>query len=922
MANGPLIIDLMHPMDVVLQFPTVGRVRDKNVDIPLWVKYDGKPYDLTGHRLGFYGRDAKGVAKIALQDPVGPAIEAGRVTFKMPGAAFRAAGQYEEAWFRVEKDEQLVSSLNVKFNVLENNVEFGVDDEPYYSEIEILIQNFLKDINASKSNAEAVVNDYRKKFQDLFNQISDQASDMARHLKIMIAQLDVIQDKINSRDIATNSQLKEELLKLKTNLLDEINNRPTNQNIIDMIKRGFTEFDGGRPHAIADAATLKKTYPKGHDGVFVTIDTGHMWMWGPEAEWIDGGLYQGKQIDDKSIDNTKLAENAQAPIFVPSRDGLPDFDTKNLILDFNCITYSAYFNLNNEMIEVPKGLKLTVPLHDATSAKLIYNRTTKRFMFTGWNYKLGKDQVFLGAIRHGYENATNAYYWSGSFDITIDGRQWNQRDIPAVTLFSVGSSKMPNFNTQTLEFDFGSTTTTTPSIQIGTKLVQVKNGVVAKPTAEAKRANTLRVTYNIFDNTAKVVAWNEKLPRKSVVICMIVRNFYRYPYITGGFPYTIDGEVPDARNHNVELVPSRDGSPILNHDDFSLDFNCYTDSAYIIYDGKSYQIPRNTVVSKDGEQNYTSIRYLCKPSTMEFRAINWNTRIDNGWVQIAAARVTKNNEVLTTAAFPITVKGASFKPTATDNPLNAKIKGINHRGFNTVAPEESRSAYLLSKQNGYHHWEGDINWTKDNVPMMIHDKAINRTARNLDGSQVSGTVNITDLNYADLAKYDFGIVKGERFKGEPLLSFEELVRLARYSDTFLHIEFKYAFTQEQVQILHNIAKKYNMLDRIGWQAFGWDNLKPMMALEPNGQYELLGGDINDDYFNKMDALKTDNNTIIASQDASRSVADIQKIADKGYPIYLWTVDDGDTVRKFRDIGLVEGIMTNGAINVADEISKW
>lgn len=112
-----------------------------------------------------------------------------------------------------------------------------------------------------------------------------------------------------------------------------------------------------------------------------------------------------------------------------------------------------------------------------------------------------------------------------------------------------------------------------------------------------------------------------------------------------------------------------------------------------------------------------------------------------------------------------------------------------------------------------------------------------------------------------------------------------------------------------------------MLDRIGWQAFGWDNLKPMMALEPNGQYELLGGDINDDYFNKMDALKTDNNTIIASQDASRSVVDIQKIADKGYPIYLWTVDDGDTVRKFRNIGMVEGIMTNGAINVADELTK-
>ena len=414
--------------------------------------------------------------------------------------------------------------------------------------------------------------------------------------------------------------------------------------------------------------------------------------------------------------------------------------------------------------------------------------------------------MVLGTIRKSNERNTNAYYWQGSFDITIDGRQYNQRDIPARTIFVPGSGNKPNFDSKTRQFDFGSNTNTTPTIQMGTKVIPIPNGTIAYPTTyRAMHANTLRVVYNVYNSTAQVVAWNEVLPPNTVIVCLIVYNYPGHPFISGGFPYTIDGVEPN-------LLP-------------------------------------------------------------------------------------------------------------TDNPIDAKIKGIIHRGFNTVAPEESKSAYLLSKRNGYHHWEGDINWTKDNVPMMIHDLPINRTARNLDGTELSSTVNLTDLNYADLAKYDFGIVKGDRYKGELLLSFEELVKLARYNDAFLHIEFKYAFTQEQVQMLHNIVVKYNMLDRIGWQAFGWDNLKPMMALEPNGQYELLGGDVTDNYFTKMAELKTDTNTIIASQNAALSVDDIQKIADKGYPIYLWTVDDGDTVRKFRDIGMVEGIMTNGAINVADELAK-
>ena len=857
----------MHPMDAVLQFPTIGRVSDQNVEIPLWIKNDGQPFDLTGYRLGFYGRDAKGVAKIALQDPVGPAIEAGRVTFTMPGAAFQAAGQYQEAWFRIEKDGQLVSSLNVKFNVLENNVEFGVDDEPYYSEVEKLITDLKTAIDNSKSEALSIIEDYKQKFQN----VTDDAT-------WLMDQLDVISAKIKSNDIATSSQLKQAINDINTSLMSEINQRPKKSDVVDMIKRGFANFDGGNPHTVADIATLKSQYPKGTSGVWVTQDTGHMYFWDANSSgWIDGGAYQATEIKDGSIDITKLAGNSQTPIFIPSRNGIPNYDSETDTFDFRCNTDSAYFMINNRVIQVPQPLVVKNSVFAnpvTTSAKLIYDADSESFSFIGWTEKLGINQTMIGGLRRSNEG----WFWSGSMDITVDGKEVNQYNIPSNTLFSISSKVAPDFNSKTREFNFNSQNHTTATVFIGDRAIPIPEGTIATPTEEALTGNTLRLVFNVVDYSAKVINWTEEVPPYCVALATILMNYSDHPLIIGGFPYTINGADPDAEKNKVELTPSKDGAPIYNVSDRSLDLNCYTDSAYIIYNGKSYKIPRQTIIEGNGDLKASSIKYIFNPKSMEFKSLGWNESVELGWVVIASARLTVGNEVLFSANFPITVKGASFKSRATDNPLNAKIKGINHRGFNTVAPEESRSAYLLSKQNGYHHWEGDINWTKDNVPMMIHDKAINRTARNLDGSQISGTVNITDLNYADLAKYDFGIVKGDRYKGEPLLSFEELVKLARYNDVFLHIEFKYAFTQEQVQILHNIIVKYNMLDRIGWQAFGWDNLKPMMELEPNGQYELLGGDVTDDYFTKMAALKTETNTIIASQDASRNLLNISHIA--------------------------------------------
>jgi len=273
---------------------------------------------------------------------------------------------------------------------------------------------------------------------------------------------------------------------------------------------------------VKNVSELDTKYPQGASGIFVTMDTGHWYYWKGSA-WTDGGVYQAVEIKDGSITIDKLAGNAQQAILTPSGDGLPNYDTTTQTLDFNCITDQAYFQVGNKIINVPQNSVVKSSLDITTTNKLIFNIDSNEFSFIAWPTMPTSSEILLGTIRRSKDSTTtNAYYWQGTFDITIDGRQWNQRDIPARTIFAPGNGNKPNFDTKTRQFDFGSTAGTTPTIQMGTKVIPIPIGTIAQPTDGAMKANTLRVVYNVYNSTAQVVGWNEVLPPNTVIVCLVV----------------------------------------------------------------------------------------------------------------------------------------------------------------------------------------------------------------------------------------------------------------------------------------------------------------------------------------------------------------------------------------------------------------
>lgn len=91
-----------------------------------------------------------------------------------------------------------------------------------------------------------------------------------------------------------------------------------------------------------------------------------------------------------------------------------------------------------------------------------------------------------------------------------------------------------------------------------------------------------------------------------------------------------------------------------------------------------------------------------------------------------------------------------------------------HRGFNTIAPENSMPAFGAAVALGAEEIEFDIWSTKDGVLVSCHDDTLDRVS--------NGHGKIYEHTYEELLKYDFGIKHGEKFKGLKIPTFEEILQ--------------------------------------------------------------------------------------------------------------------------------------------------
>ena len=260
--------------------------------------------------------------------------------------------------------------------------------------------------------------------------------------------------------------------------------------------------------------------------------------------------------------------------------------------------------------------------------------------------------------------------------------------------------------------------------------------------------------------------------------------------------------------------------------------------------------------------------------------LRWNA--NNDLIQFnTSAQYTVNNN-----AYGIVVPEALAE--ASTWRYNPIVKSINHRGYNTVAPENTLPAFKMSKKMGFDIVECDLQLTSDGVPVVIHDQLINRTARNSDGSELTSNVSINNITYAQALTYDFGIWKGSAYAGTKIPTFEEFLKCCRDTglDAYVELKTESSWTATKTAELDQMIKEAGMKDHVTFISFGVDPLVNVHSVNPDYRLGYVAGTGTSSMIDTIKAVS--NNAFIDVSEVDATV--IEYAVANNIGIERWTVD--------------------------------
>ncbi len=235
---------------------------------------------------------------------------------------------------------------------------------------------------------------------------------------------------------------------------------------------------------------------------------------------------------------------------------------------------------------------------------------------------------------------------------------------------------------------------------------------------------------------------------------------------------------------------------------------------------------------------------------------------------------------------------------------------VAHRGASFDAPENTLAAFQLAWEQNADGVEGDFYLTKDNQIVCIHDKDTLRTG----GKKMV----VADSTLDDLRSLEYGSWKDERFRGEPIPTFAEVMKVIPPGKRFV-IELKTGpeivpFLKEQLDHFKPSSKDLLII------AFNQETVAACKVTLPGVTVHWLTGHKQDKKTgswaptfddvvaglknSKADGLGTQGNREIVTE------AFVETLKAHGLKeFHVWTVDLPEDASYFKKLGAM-GITTN------------
>ncbi len=180
--------------------------------------------------------------------------------------------------------------------------------------------------------------------------------------------------------------------------------------------------------------------------------------------------------------------------------------------------------------------------------------------------------------------------------------------------------------------------------------------------------------------------------------------------------------------------------------------------------------------------------------------------------------------------------------TKNDSRLNPVMKELRntpmvvaHRGFSGKAPENTIAAFTMALEAGVSMIELDVQVSKDNHVVVIHDPTIDRTT--------DGEGKVSELTLAELKKLDAGSWFHVKYKDERIPTLVEALELIA-PNALINIELKSTriIRKADTHIADatvEVVRKMDLLERVLFSSFNHKLMKYIKEQEPTAHTGVI-----------------------------------------------------------------------------------
>lgn len=233
---------------------------------------------------------------------------------------------------------------------------------------------------------------------------------------------------------------------------------------------------------------------------------------------------------------------------------------------------------------------------------------------------------------------------------------------------------------------------------------------------------------------------------------------------------------------------------------------------------------------------------------------------------------------------------------------------IAHRGASYECPEQSLAAYNWAGKFKFDGAECDVQFTSDNVPILMHDSTVDRTT-NGSGTVASLTASQITALTIDYAENASGLTY---YPSEKVPTLEQYLKVCKYWGMFPVIEIKEAdLTIAKAQIIVDLVVKYGLLEDaifIGWVQ---NNLLNLMSVDARCKcmplIDITQANVDWCVEHKMIGIDCDYTTNLTQ-------SKVQLCHDNGLLVGMWTINDVTNAMTCNDYGV--DMQTSNSIEFA------